>query len=97
MPESPGSCARFGRRDEELGRKQRGRKPYIPENSTEVLVQIEDMTRHLVRWQEQFAEMVEQGQVEPLPPAVSRDLRAAIEAAQTLYESASRACRRSSR
>jgi hypothetical protein len=86
---------RFGRRDELLGRKQRGRKPHISQNITEVLVQIEDMARYLFRWQEHFAEMAEQGQVEQLPPAVSRNLHAAIEAALILYESASRACKRS--
>jgi hypothetical protein len=88
---------RFGRRDEERGRKQRGRKPHVPQDVGEALVQIEDMARLLVRWQEHFAEMAEQGQIEQLPPAVSRNLRAAIKASQTLYESAARACGRSGR
>jgi hypothetical protein len=87
--------ARLGRRDEDLDRKQRGRKPYIPEDITETLVQIEKMAFSFVRWQEHFSEKAKLGETERLPPAVAQKLSTAIEATRALYKSASAACKRS--
>jgi hypothetical protein len=86
---------RFGRRDEERGRNQRGRKPYVPEGTAEALEQIAEMTFRLVRWQEHFAELAEQGQTGRLPGPIASKLNAAIKASKALYRSASRASRQS--
>jgi hypothetical protein len=79
---------RLGHRDEDRGRKQRGRKPYIAEDTTEVLAQIAEMTFRFLRWQEQFDEMVKQGHAERVPNVVARKLRRAITSAKALYDSA---------
>ncbi len=80
---------RFGRRDEERGRKQRGRKPYVPEGTAEALEQIAEMTFRLVRWQEHFAKLAKEGQTERLPDPIAKKLDAAIKASKALYQSVS--------